>query len=167
MQFNKTLLTAALLTVGGFASVSASAAGSDSGSFDVNLEVTEICKVNSASGVQDINFGSYAAGAEVAEASSATAISVNCSNTTSYNIGLLGSGLLTDEESGTSVEYKLLKDTGGTVWGNTGTDVGGEGKGMAPDRAQSHTVYASLEPDSTANLTAGTYTDNVTVTVTY
>lgn len=166
MQFNKTLMTAALLTVGGFGTISANAA-TDTGSFDVNLDVTETCEVTSASGTQDINFGSYSAGADVTEASSATDISVNCSNTTAYNIGLLGSGLLTDDVSGDSVEYSLLKESGGTVWGNTATEIGGVGTGMAAGEAKLHTVFASLAPGSTANLTAGSYTDNVLVTVTY
>ena len=168
MQINKNLFTATLLTAAGFAAVSANAAGSDTGGFDVNLEVTEICLVDSTAGVQDINFGSYAAGVDVTEASSATAISVNCSNTTTYNIGLLGSGLLTDAESNDSVEYTLRKTAGGAIWGDTDTDrVGGTGTGMAASETKLHTVFASLAPGSTANLTAGNYTDNVVVTVTY
>lgn len=167
MTFTKKLLAVTLLTAGGFAAISSANAATDNGSFDVNLDVTEICEVTSASGTQDINLGSHAAGVNVAEASSTTDISVNCSNTTAYNIGLLGTGVLTDIVSGDSVEYTLLKSAGGAVWGNTGTEVGGTGTGMAANEAKLHKVFASLAPGSTNNLTAGSYTDTVAVTVTY
>ena len=168
MKFNKKLLAATLLTVSGFAAISSANAATDEGAFDVNLEVTEICEVTSASGTQDINLGSFAAGVDVTEGSSGTDISVNCSNTTGYSIGLLGSGVLTDSVSTNTVAYSLLKETGGAVWGNTGTDlVTGKGTGMATNQAKTHTVFASLAAGSTDNLIAGTYTDTVAVTVTY
>lgn len=168
MTFNKTLQTATLLALGGFAAMSANAAGTVTGAFDVTLDVTATCEVTAAKGVQDINFGSFAAGADVAEASTGTPISVNCSKGTTYNIGLAGTGVLTDSAvPANTVAYQLLKDTGGAVWGNTGTDVGGTGTGMATDKAQTHTVFASLAADSTDDLPVGIYTDTVNVTVTY
>ena len=168
MTFNKQLLTAAFLTVGGFAAMSSVNAATDAGAFDVTLDITSSCKVTSASGTQDIKFGSFAAGVNVSEASSSTPISVNCSNGTTYNIGLAGTGVLTDSAPpANTVAYQLLKTAGGDAWSNTGEDVGGIGTGMAVDQAKEHTVYASLVAGSTDNLPVGTYTDTVNVTVTY
>lgn len=168
MTFNKTILTAALLTVGGLTAVSGANAATDTGTFDVKLDVTATCEVTSASGTQDINFGSFAAGADVTEGSSGTPISVNCSNGTPYNIGLLGTGVLSDSAVPVNtVPYQLLKAAGGEVWGNTETEVGGAGTGMSVGEAKTHTVFASLASGSTNDLPKGTYTDTVNVTVTY
>lgn len=167
MTFNKTLLTAALFTFSGFTAMTGANAAADSGKFDVKLAITATCKVTSASGTQDINFGTHAAGENVTEASSGADISVNCSNGTAYNIGLAGTGKLTDPVSTNSVDYKLLKTAGGEVWGNTGTEVTGTGSGMAVGEAKLHKVFASLDAGSTANLSVGNYSDTVNVTVTY
>lgn len=168
MTFNKTLLTATMLTLGGFAAMSANAAGeTKTGTFDVNLAITSICSVTSAKVDQDISFTTSASGVAVAEASSAAPILVKCSNLTPYNVGLLGTGFMTDAVSTNKVAYSLLKTAGGAVWGNTGTDVGGTGTGMGPDEAKPHTVFASLAAGATDNLAVGSYKDAVTVTVTY
>ena len=167
MQFKKSLMTATLITIGGFAAMSANAA-TDTGTFDVKLDITEICKVTSTTD-QEIDFGSFAAGAAVTEGSSGTPISVNCSNGTVYNIGLLGTGFLTDTtEPLNKVAYSLLKTNGGAVWGNGITEeVGGTGTGMAADQAKTHTVFASVAANATDNLKKGSYTDTVNITVTY
>lgn len=167
MTFNKTLLTTTMLTLVGFAAVSANAA-TDTGTFDVKLDITEICKVTSTT-AQEIDFGSFAAGAAVTEGSSGTPISVNCSNGTVYNIGLSGTGFLTDTTDPLNkVAYSLLKATGGAVWGNEITgEVGGTGTGMAADQAKTHSVFASVAANATDNLKKGSYTDTVNITVTY
>ncbi|MGO2386134.1 MAG: Csu type fimbrial protein [Psychrobacter sp.] len=168
MTFNKQLLTAAILTASGLFATSSANAATDTGAFDVKLDITSTCRVTSASGTQDINFGSFAAGVDVSEASTGTPISVNCSNGTTYNIGLAGTGVLTDTATpANTVAYQLLKTAGGEIWDNTSEDVGGIGTGMAVDQAKEHTVYASLVAGSTNNLPVGTYTDTVNVTVTY
>jgi spore coat protein U-like protein len=169
MKFTKKLLAATLLTIGGFAAISSANAETDTGAFDVNVTVTKICDVTSATGTQDINLGSFAAGVDVTTGFSSNAISVNCSNGTAYNIGLAGSGFLVDTVTPENkVAYSLLKASGGTVWGNNITgEVGGTGTGMATDQIKTHTVFASLAADSTDNLPPGTYKDNVTVTLTY
>jgi spore coat protein U-like protein len=62
------------------------------------------------------------------------------------------------------VTYSLYSDSGrATVWGNTvGTNtVAGTGNGAS----QSYTVYGRAPAQTTP--AAGTYTDTVTVTVTY
>ncbi|TMJ61234.1 MAG: spore coat U domain-containing protein [Alphaproteobacteria bacterium] len=99
-------------------------------------------------------------------------ISVTCTNTTPYNVGLdkgAGSGasvtnrLMTGPSSAT-VAYGLYTDTGhSTNWGNTvGTDtVAGTGNGSA----QSLTVYGQIGAQTTPQ--PGAYADTVNVTVTF
>jgi spore coat protein U-like protein len=99
-------------------------------------------------------------------------ISVTCTNTTPYNVGLdkgAGSGasvtnrLMTGPASAT-VAYGLYQDSGhSTNWGNTvGTDtVTGTGNGSA----QTLTVYGQVGSQTTP--APGGYADTVNVTVTF
>ena len=97
-------------------------------------------------------------------------IQVQCTNTTPYNIGLnagtaTGATVTTRKmtNGGATVGYALYSNAGMTTnWGNTvGTDtVSGTGNG-----AQPYTVYGQVPAQSTP--AAGTYTDTITVTVTY
>lgn len=168
MKFNTTFLTAAVLALSGFAAMSGANAETTAGSFDINLQVEKTCKVTAAA-AQNIDFGKHSAGAEALEAYSSTPISINCSNGTAYNIGLEGSGFLADATvPANKVAYKLLKASGGEVWGNEATgEIGGTGSGMASTETKNHNVYASLAANATDNLPVGTYKDTVKVTVTY
>lgn len=99
-------------------------------------------------------------------------VSVTCTNTTPYNIGLDAGGgsgatvsnrLMTGPSSAT-VAYGLFQDSGhATVWGNAvGTNtVTGTGNG----NAQSVTVYGYIAPQTTP--APGSYADTVNVTVTF
>ncbi|MBV8493465.1 MAG: spore coat U domain-containing protein, partial [Alphaproteobacteria bacterium] len=99
-------------------------------------------------------------------------LTVTCTNTTPYNVGLdKGSGtgatitnrLMTGPSSAT-VTYGLFQDSGhSTNWGNTvGTDtVAGTGNGSA----QTLTVYGHIAPQTTPQ--PGAYADTVNVTVTF
>jgi spore coat protein U-like protein len=92
-------------------------------------------------------------------------------HTTPYNIGLdagTGSGATVAvrkmSNGGNTVNYSLYSDSGrSTVWGNTvGTDtVAATGNGTS----QSYTVYGRVPAQTTP--AAATYTDTITVTVTY
>ena len=96
---------------------------------------------------------------------------MSCTNTTPYNIGLdagTGSGATVATRKmtsgGATVSYSLYSDSAhATVWGNTiGTDaVAGTGNGTG----QNYTVYGRVPPQTTP--APGTYTDTITVTVTY
>ena len=98
-------------------------------------------------------------------------LQVTCTNTTPYNIGLdagTGSGATVATRKltsgGATVNYTLYSDSGRTtLWGNTvGTDtVAGTGNGTG----QTLTVYGRMPPQTTP--APGTYTDTITVTVTY
>ena len=102
---------------------------------------------------------------------SSNTLSVNCTNTTPYTVGLspsnnstVGSGVMVASAPNTDqVAYQLSSTPGpnGTVWGSTALNsVAGTGTGSAT----SYTVYATVP---NANHIPGNYADTVTVNVTY
>jgi spore coat protein U-like protein len=135
--------------------------------FTVSITLVATCTINSAS---TLNFGGSVGilGANIDQTST---ISVTCSNTTPYNIGLdagtaTGATVTTRKmtSGANTVSYALYSDSGRTTnWGNTvSTDtVAGTGNGTA----QSYTVYGRVPPQTTP--APGAYTDTITVTVTY
>ena len=130
------------------------------------MTVTSSCVINSAS---TLNFGSQ--GVLIANVDNSSTLQVQCTNTTPYNIGLdagTGSGATVAarkmSNGGATVTYSLYSDASRTVvWGNTvGTDtVAGTGNGAS----QSYPVYGRVPVQTTP--AAATYTDTITVTVTY
>jgi spore coat protein U domain-containing protein, fimbrial subunit CupE1/2/3/6 len=148
-----------------FVSSSAKAATATS-SFSVTMTINASCTVVSAAA---LNFGSQ--GVLTAAVNQTTTLQVQCTNTTPYNIGLnagTGSGATVTTRYMTAgpatVAYSLYSDTNHTVvWGNTvGTNtVAGTGNGAA----QAYTVYGQVPAQTTP--APGTYTDTITVTVTY
>jgi len=144
----------------------ASHAATATSTFSVQVVLTATCTVSSPS---TLNFGTQ--GILSANVDQTTTVSVTCTNTTPYNVGLdagTGSGATVATRKltsgGNTVNYTLYSDTGRTtLWGNTvGTDtVAGTGNGAA----QSLTVYGRIPTQSTP--APGTYTDTITVTVTY
>lgn len=117
----------------------------------------------------NVNFGSV--GVLAANVDSTGSVTVRCTDTTPYNIGLsagAGSGATVASRKMTSgiktVTYSLYSDSGRTsVWGNTiGTDTNaGTGTGLD----QAYTVYARAPAQTTP--APGAYTDTIVVTVTY
>lgn len=134
--------------------------------FTVQVAITASCTINSAA---TLNFGSQ--GVLTSNVDQTSVLQVQCTNTTPYNIGLnagTGTGATVAARKLTSgantVSYSLYSDSGrATVWGNTvGTDtVAATGNGAA----QSYTVYGRITAQTTP--APGTYTDTITVTVTY
>jgi spore coat protein U-like protein len=134
--------------------------------FTVQITITASCVIVSAS---TLNFGSQ--GVLSANVDQTSTIQVQCTNTTPYNIGLdagTGSGATVAARKmtngGATVTYTLYSDSGrSTVWGNTvGTNtVAATGNGAS----QSYTVYGRVAPQTTP--APATYTDTITVTVTY
>lgn len=169
MQFNKALLTAALLTVTGFAAIS-SANAAETATMGIQATVTEICDVVAGS---DIDLGSIVAGATGTTGETATAIRVNCSNLTPYNLGLstvtgaAGTGvMLGGNEGAEEIPYQMFSDSGNTTsWGATvGTNtVTGTGDGMLTTPKE-HMLYITA---NATDVSASTYNDIITVTVTY
>jgi spore coat protein U-like protein len=144
----------------------ASHAATATSTFSVQMTVTSSCVINSTA---TLNFGSQ--GVLVANVNGTSALAVQCTNTTPYNIGLdqgQGSGATVAARKMSSgantITYTLYSDTNRTVlWGNTvGTNtVSGAGNGAS----QSYTIYGQVPPQNTP--TPAVYTDTVTVTVTY
>lgn len=135
-------------------------------SFTVTATVPSACNVSATM----LNFGSKGSLSTNTDATSS--VSVQCTNTTPYNVGLnagTGSGAtvatrkMTGPASAT-LNYSLYTTAARTtVWGNTvGTNtVAGTGTGAA----QSLTVYGRVPVQSTP--ATGSYTDTIVVTVTY
>jgi len=143
-----------------------SLAATTTSTFTVQMTVTSSCVINSAS---TLNFGSQ--GVLTTAVNNTSTLQVQCTNTTPYNIGLdagQGTGATVAVRKMTSgantINYSLYSDSGhATVWGNTvGTNtVAGTGNGAS----QSYTVYGQVPAQTTP--AAATYTDTITVTVTY
>lgn len=179
MQFKKSLMTATLVTLGSFAAMSsANAAGTQAGSFNVNMTVVSACTLSAAPLTQDITFGEVAAGGTAtANQTNATALSVMCSTGAPYVVKLTpsnsdanGAGVMTGPAPTDLITYQLHSDLEGTVWGSTGilngeagNSVSSVGEGMTA--AIEHPVYASVT--GSTDVTVGNYTDLVSVSVVY
>lgn len=170
MQFNKTLMTAALLTVGGFAAVSANAAEANS-TFEVGMTVEKLCTVSTAG-----NISLNPTATNVNATAKSTTFNVACSQGTPYSITMSptsgttdsGAGVLTGAGHTAEDERKLaytLSDTaGGAVWDAT-YKTGMLGAGFEAT-ATAYTVFVNLTADS-RNAKPDTYTDTVAVSVAY
>lgn len=169
MLFKKTLLASALLALGGFA-VSASGANNPaSTSFQVKLKINKACSVTT-SGALDLGTVDANSASDVME--NASNIDVKCSKTTAYKIGLTpsstntdGTGLMAGTGSNADkIAYALYQDNANTVWGNVaGTNTKNDtGNGTT----QNFTVYGKVL-SSSLNVAPDTYSDTVSVDVTY
>lgn len=151
----------AFVCLGGTSSLAAIATGS----FTSQLIITAECKVQSAS---NLDFGTD--GVLDAIIDTTSTVGVQCTNGQTYTISLddgSGTGTTTTrtmEFGGEDIDYTMWKDAGRTQnWG----DVGGEiMTGLTGNGAlQNYTVYGRVPVQTTP--TAATYTDTVTITVTY
>jgi spore coat protein U-like protein len=155
------LFLATLLAV----ALPAAASTTKTTTFQVSLVISNDCAISATA----LSFGS--SGVLSANINQSTTLSVTCSNTTPYSVGLdagsvsgstvttrlLGNGAAT-------VQFQLYSDSAHTtVWGNTpGTNtVSGTGTGGA----QSLTVYGEVPAQGTP--AANTYTSTVTASVTF
>ncbi|WP_295813717.1 spore coat U domain-containing protein [uncultured Nitratireductor sp.] len=142
-------------------------AATATGSMNVQIQIVAECLVTSAT---DLDFGSE--GIIATDIDQTSTISVRCTDGTPYNVGLGAGGgagatvtnrLMTGPASAT-IGYALYRDAARTLnWGETvGTDtVAGTGNGDV----QPITVYGRVPAQTTPG--TGTYTDTVTITVTY
>lgn len=157
-----------LLSLGTFPSnCTNGASGNHTGTFpfNVNATVQPSCALTGAS---DLGFGSVASNFSANVTASST-ITMNCVYRTSWQVGLdngqNAQGATRRMIQGThAVAYELYRDGVRTLrWGNAlNTDtLSGSGTGAA----QSLTVYGLVPPQS--GLAAGSYSDRITVTVTF
>lgn len=133
------------------------------GNFSVTATVAPSCSITA----NTLNFGAYTGAA----ASATSTLTVNCANTTPYNVGLdqgqaSGATVTTRKmkNGSNTLNYSLYSDSGRTKnWGNTvGTDtVTGTGSGGP----QSLTVYGRIPSGQMP--VPGSYTDSVIATLTY
>ncbi|SEE96166.1 Spore coat protein U (SCPU) domain-containing protein [Rhizobiales bacterium GAS191] len=137
------------------------------GTFQVQIQIQATCILVSSSNLTFATSGVLAGNVD-----QTSTITVECTNTTPYNIGLnqgVNGGSVTTRQmkggpSNELIGYSLSSDAARSVnWGQTiGTDtVGGTGNGSP----QAYTVYGRVPPQTTPS--PGTYTDTITVTVTY
>jgi spore coat protein U-like protein len=165
----------ALVAAAGF-SVNASAQTATA-SFSVKMTIAKACSVT-AGAASDISLGTAVLSTAVNQTGNGT-ISVTCSKTTAYKIGLLpqtaggtanGTGFMVSTTAPTvntdKVPYTLYSDNAySTVWGNANPgNVVSSPVGGGTGTAQSYVVYAK---NTNANFTPDSYADTVSVTVTY
>jgi spore coat protein U-like protein len=135
-------------------------------SFQVQLTIEAQCLINSAS---TLNFGTQ--GVLSANVDQTSNIQVQCTDTTPFTIGLdagTGAGATVATRKltggGSTINYSLYTNAGRTsVWGTTigFNTVASTGTGAA----QSFSVYGRIPAQTTP--APATYTDTITVTVTY
>ncbi len=133
------------------ASVVSVGAATATGSFNATITITDECLFTSAT---DLAFGSHTF--LTSNIDTTSDVVVTCTASTPYTVDLAGSGSMTS--GGNSITYAMYSDSARTtVW----SAVGGTGTGSA----QTLTVYGRV-PVQTSQ-PAGSYTDAVTVTITY
>jgi len=165
-MFSYSLKSAAVLSILalGLASTPANAVTTVTTTFGVSATVQATCLVSATA----LAFGTYTG----VVANSTSTVSVTCTNTTPYNVGLsagLATGATVTARKMTGpasalLNYSMFSDSSRTVnWGQTvGTDtVAGSGNGSA----QAITVYGQTAAGQ--YVAPGAYSDTITATVTY
>lgn len=140
--------------------------GTNTSNFDVTMKIVANCII----AANNLDFGQSQGVLSTAVNVNST-LSVTCSNTTPYNVGLsagtgTGSTGTTRYMSGTggnlaTIQFNLFQAAGTTLWGNTqGTNtLGGTGNG----NAQTLTVYGQVPAQTTPM--PDTYRSTITATV--
>lgn len=146
--------------------VSSALASTVTSSFTTQIAPIVACLINSAT---TLDFGSQ--GVLAANVDQTSTVTIQCTDTTPFNISLnagTGTGATVAKRKlsngGNTIDYSLYSDSNRTtVWGNTvsADTVAGTGNGAA----QALTIYGRVTVQSTP--APGTYSDTVTVTVTY
>lgn len=162
---NTLAICAGVIALTTFARDPASAVTSTT-TFNVQIVINSECQAQSAT---NMNFGST--GVLTAPVDATSTINVQCTQSTPYDIGLsAGNGTgatvaarLMTSGAGNTITYSLYQNNARTVvWGDTvGATVASVGTGAV----QSFTVYGRVPAQTTPP--AATYTDTITVTVTY
>jgi Uncharacterized secreted protein len=134
--------------------------GTATSTIQIQFEVTNDCAIDSA---PDLDFGSASLPASFSSVSSALAI--RCTLNAAYSVNLASSNATNGDwrqmSNGSSLLQYQLYQADGTAW-TPSNDLSETGTGVA----QSINYSAKVNPDQT-NQPAGSYSDTVTVTVTY
>ncbi|WAT01882.1 spore coat U domain-containing protein [Rouxiella chamberiensis] len=172
------LACGALASCMAFAIIPSANAVTTTANFQVLITILKSCAVT-AGAAANINLGSVDAGA--ASTAANNTITVNCSRTTPYYIGLApstanggnttGAGSMSSVGNAATntdkVPYQLYQTSAtGPVWGNTATAtaVGNGVAGTGTGAAQTYNVYANA---TNTNFAPDSYADTVTVNVNY
>jgi spore coat protein U-like protein len=168
---NKLNMAAVLLLAGYSAGAMAFISATDN--FEVTATVSDSCSVTA----NDLDFGAYdPIGVNVsADLPGSTTVSATCTAETAYTVtlsaGASGTTVQRYMDNGTDhMNYNLYTDAGhADVWQDTDTS-GTPGVdydyGTGDGTEQSYTVYG-LVPMGQTGLSAGSYTDTITVSVNY
>jgi spore coat protein U-like protein len=162
MKIRTSFRLAALALLTCFCNMPSAHAAQTTTTFSVTATVTATCSVSAST----LAFGNYAGN----QTDGATTITVTCTNTTPYEVGL-NDGVNTPtrrmKDAGSNyLTYDLYTDSGrSTRWGEIG-DVGGTSvHGTGDGTPQTLDVYGRIPANQ--NPPAGNYTDTVTVTLSY
>ncbi len=123
-----------------------------SANFSVSTSVLAFCKVSA----NNIVIAPITAGNTTGPKSSTGGVSVNCTNATTYTLGVPASVTLGLAGGGFDIPSTLA------VAAPAGT-----GAGFGAGTAQSHTVTATIQEAAYENARAGSYSATTTVTLTY
>lgn len=138
--------------------------GSETATINVTLEVTNVCEINSA---PDVNFGSAALPSSFNTVNSNT-LQTRCTKDANYSIKLTSTQgeidgmrqmLATVNGSNYYLQYQLYRS--GVAWTST-NDLSMTGLGTIQDIPYQAKINADQQ-----NIPAGSYSDTVTVTITY
>ncbi len=166
MTFNKTLLTATMLTLGGFAAMSANAATTDS--FDITLKVDTFCDITS--NAADIKLTAVNNGTARDGTSS---IDVTCSKGTEYTLALSPTGIATDgsgvlkgslNAGAVKIPYQLSRTDTAANWGSAGDALTAAGAGVLSPVSHGITVKVAATDTDVA---PDDYSDTVAVLLTF
>jgi spore coat protein U-like protein len=164
----KRILLPAMVAGLTFTATGAAHAASATGTMGVSMEITAYCEVKAGG---TISFSPVGAWWNAHVDSTNGTFDVQCTNGTAYQIGLdnglNASGGVRRMNSGTEyLNYDLYTDSaGGTAWGNT-VDTNTKQSQIGDGDVQNHQVFGRVPSGQTAP-TPGTYTDTVTITITY
>lgn len=171
MNIQKSLLTATLLTLGGFAAVTGANAAENpaTGEFQVSVEVQSVCNITTAG---NITLDAVQAGLASDAATKTATLTLNCSegavpviSLTPSSESIDGTGVMTGGESGQKVKYKLTSGSAkGTAWGSgaNALTLAAATKYATPIDT---TIYATVT--DTADVKPDTYSDTINVSVAY
>jgi len=159
-------LLAGLACIGGPA-----AATTTTSTFAVQLTIQAQCVINSTATLNFGTAGVLGGAGGTTNTDQSTTFAVQCTNTTPFTIGL-DAGTTTggsttvrkllNSGSSATVNYTLWQDSGRTInWGTGSAALSDTGTGASV----TYTVYGRIPPQTTP--APGSYSDTITVTVTY
>jgi spore coat protein U-like protein len=163
-----------LCVVAAMTNAGAALANTVNGTLSVQMQITASCTI----GTSSLTFASTAGTSLLASQVTQTgSISVTCTNSNPYSIGLdnganASSGQRRMANGSNYISYNLYTDSGHTYPWTTGatnstcTTTSDCALGIGNGTAQTVSVYGVV-PTVTVAPTSGTYSDNVTITVTY